>query len=142
MKSAAYSAGKMLVFPAESFKRVTGLRTYWFEYVVALAVLVPVAALSGKGLVEWVGVAAVFFGFAHMSVAERLQEQEALRARQGEAVRVECYPKLSRYYFLKEISWFLYFLALGAWSALAGVVLFLLYGPWRRLWRTYHPLTT
>jgi hypothetical protein len=142
MESLKHSAGKILVLPAECFKRGTGLQTYWFEYAVTLTVLVSVAALSGKGIVEWIGVAAVFFGFAHMSVADRLREREERRARDGEVVHVLCYPKLGRYYVLKEICWFAYFLLLGAWSALAGVVLFLLYGPWRTLWRTYHPLNS
>jgi hypothetical protein len=38
------------------------------------------------------------------------------------------------------IFWFVYFILLGAWSALAGVIVFLLYTPWRNYYRKYHPI--
>lgn len=124
----------------EWLKKVFKLRTYKIELITVFAVLAITAIVSGKGVVEWIGVAAVFFSFAHMSVADRLREREEARKDKGEPVMVECFYKLDRYFMLKEICWFAYFLLLGAWSALAGVFLFLLYPLWRRVWRKYHPL--
>jgi hypothetical protein len=124
----------------EWLKKTFKTRTYKIELIVAFGVLAVTALVSGKGLVEWIGVAAVFFSFAHMSVADRLREREEARKDKGEVVLVECFYKLDRYFMLKEICWFAYFLLLGAWSALAGVFLFLVYPLWRRVWRKYHPL--
>lgn len=130
-----------LVRLVEIVKARTGKKTYVIELVVVFLILALVALASGKGIIEWIGVFAVFFTFAHMSVADRLREREEARANKGEEVMVECFYKLDRYYLLKEVCWFAYFLLLGAWSALAGVIVFLLYGPWRRLWRKHHPLS-
>jgi len=140
MKRFRHFIEKCIVWPVEFGKRVTGLDTYVFEMGFVFVVLAIVALISHKGYVEWIGVFAVFFTFGHMSVAETLREQEEARAHKGDPVTVECYGKLETYYFLKEGCWFVYFLLLGAWSALAGCVLFLFYGPWRKLWRKYHPL--
>jgi hypothetical protein len=124
----------------EYAKQRLGLRTYHFELSVAFLFLSAVAAYSGKGSIEWIGVLAVFFSFAHTSVADRLAEAQAKEAATASQVRVACYYKLERYFYAKEICWCIYFYLLGAWSALAGVGLFLVYPLWRRLWRRYYPL--
>lgn len=125
----------------EYAKKKTGLRTYRLELIFVACILVVSAVVSGKGLVEWIGVCAVFFTFGHISVADRFREKEESRANKGEPISIECYKKLDKYYIAKEICWFAYFILLGAWSALVGVIVFLLYTPWRRLWRKYHSLS-
>ena len=72
---------------------------------------------------------AVFVSFQHMSVASRLEEAESRRT---DTRTVECYHKLTRFLVVKEVFWVAAFIALGAWTALAGVPLFLLYPVWRR----------
>ena len=105
-----------------------------------LIVLVIVAIITRKGLIEWIGVVAVFLNFGYISVASRLQEQEDFRAKKKEPVTVECYKKLDYYNYSKEFFWLLYFVLLGAWSALVGIFLFLLYTPWRKFWRKHNPI--
>jgi phosphatidylglycerophosphate synthase len=119
------------------------IRTYHFEEGLVLVVLVLVGLFAGKSPIEWIGVLAVFFTFKHTVIAERLQEAEAERAeKEGlESVTVECYPKLGRDFLIKECLWFVYFILLGAWSALAGVVIFLLYPVWRKYYRKHKPLS-
>mgnify|MGYP002631454742 CR=1 FL=1 len=75
--------------------------------------------------------AAVFVTFQHMSVASRLEEAEAKR---HDAHTVECHERLTQYLVLKEVFWVTAFVAIGAWNALAGVPLFLLYPVWRRIY--------
>ena len=113
-------------------KGVLGVRTWVVEALFVASVLSLVAFISGKGLLEWIGTLAVFFTWLHASVADRLAEGPAA-ARSG----IECAWKLVPYFYTKEILWCLYFVGLGAWSALAGSVLFLGYGYWRRSWRLY-----
>jgi hypothetical protein len=98
--------------------------------VVALILAATILVTHGRAI-EWVGSAAVLCGFGHASVSERLAEQEAMRARPS----VPCHRKLIHYFVAKEILWCVYFVALGAWSALAGVAVFLAYPVWRRWWR-------
>lgn len=71
---------------------------------------------------------AVFVSFQHMSVASRLEEAQA----RTDTKTVECYHKLTRFLVIKEVLWVAAFVALEAWTALAGVPLFLLYPVWRR----------
>lgn len=121
-------------------KKTFHVQTYIVEYVFVGAVLVIIAIVSHKGLVEWLGVVAVFLTFGHASIAERLQEREAKRYHIDRKVEVECYWKLNYYFYAKEFCWLVYFYLLGAWSALAGVFIFLLYPLWRKTWRKYQPI--
>lgn len=107
------------------------VRTWAIELVVVGAVLAIVAYASGGRLLDWVSAAAVLASFAHGQVADRLAEAEGRRA----APIVGCH-RWARFYFVtKEALWASYFLASGAYSALAGVALFLLYPAWRALYR-------
>ena len=110
--------------------------TWHAESAVVAAILLITALASGGSAVEWVGAAAVWCGFSHASIAERLREREAARP----APSVECHEKLGRYFTAREVLWTVYFLALGAWSALVGCVLFVAYPIWRQWWRKRHPL--
>lgn len=128
----------------ETIKRTFGLKTWQVESAFVFCCLAAVAAgrilLTGHGWVEWIGVLAVFGTFSHASVANRLEEREERRARETGTVEVECYRKLAWYFLMKEIAWFAYFLLVGAYSALVGVIIFLLYGRWRKAWRKDHPV--
>lgn len=112
----------------------------------------------------WITAAAVFLTFMHMQIADRLAEAEDQRdrlRREAQAlsqryehaaeppplaavreaderyrVHVECHWKLKWYLVVKEILWLVTFVLLGAWPALVGVGLFLLYPVWRHFYRT------
>jgi len=132
--------GKVLVRIVEKLRLLFHCRTYHVEAVVVLGALLTVTYFSGKGLVEYIGVAAVFFTFLHAQIAEYMREAEAKRAVTNDsAILVACHNKIPYYFYAKELCWFAYFFLLGAHSALVGVVVFLLYQPWRKLWRKYHP---
>lgn len=112
------------------------LRTWHVETAVVYSVLLAVAVLSGGGWIEFVGAAAVGLSFGHASISVRLAEREAAR----ETPSVHCHRWSARYFLAKEALWCVYFVALGAWSALVGVGLFLAYPLWRRYWRRIHPM--
>lgn len=122
----------------EKIKTLTHLRTYQVEMLFVLIILCLIGFISKKGTVEWIGVIAVFLNFGYISVANRLREQEEIRVEAKTKPLVVCYKKLDQYYVGKELLWFTYFYFLGAWSAIAGIILFLLYRPWRKVWRKYH----
>ena len=102
-------------------------KTWVYEFLVILVVLVLVAIITKKGLIEWLGVFAVLVTFGHTQIADRLHEREAFRYKIDKTVDVDCYWKLNWYFYTKEILWFIYFIFLGAYSALVGVFIFLLY---------------
>lgn len=112
------------------------MKTWHFENAVAIVVLASTAMLAGNTWIEWLGAAAVFCGFCHGSIAERLREREAARP----VASVECHRLLGWYFVGREVLWTTYFVALGAWSAIAGCVLFAAYPVWRKFWRKRHPL--
>ena len=120
--------------------KIGKFHTYHIEMAIVFAVLVVVAIVSQKGVIEWIGVGAVFLTFGYVSVADRLQEVQEVKGTEGKDVEVWCHYKLKYYLWGKEALWFVYFFLLGAWSALVGVFIFLLYPLWRKLWRKYHPL--
>lgn len=112
------------------------MKTWMVELGVVIAVLASVVLIAGRSATEWIGAAAVACSFAHGQVASRLAEREAARDRP----EVACHSWATRYFVAKEALWLIYFAANGAWSALAGVVLFLLYPVWRSAWRRRHPI--
>ena len=68
--------------------------------------------------------------------ADEKAEREAARAHP----EVACWRWSLRYYVAKELLWLAYFVAHRSWSALVGVVVFLAYPAWRRLWRSRRAL--
>jgi hypothetical protein len=130
----------ILIKLVEWIKRTFKVQTYVIEYVFVGIILIAVAIIAKKGIIEWIGVVAVFLTFGHASIAERLREREELRHLKRSPVEVHCYWKLPYYFYAKETLWFVYFILLGAWSALAGVMLFLAYTPWRNYYRKWHPV--
>lgn len=103
------------------------------------AALLATVALSGKGDIEWIGALAVLLTFGHVQVADRLAEEAAEKEQLTGEADVECHRMARRYLISKELCWFAYFFALGAYSALVGVGVFLLYPVWRRSYRYFHP---
>lgn len=116
------------------------VRTWHIEMAIVATVLTVVVVVSDKGPVEWIGSLAVLLTFAHVQVADRLAEQADLEERNRGQATVECYWKLKWYLVGKEVLWLAYFVMLGAWSALVGVALFLLYPLWRHWYRRRYPV--
>lgn len=116
------------------------IRTWHIEMAVVATVLVAVALLSGGGWLELLGAGAVLLSFGHAQVADRLAEYAGAKPEPGDerdwSIRspVHCYRWATRYLVCKEALWLAYFIAHRSWSALAGVVMFLLYPAWRRWW--------
>lgn len=127
-----------------AIKEVFHIRTYVIEMVVVWGILSITAILSGKTMIERIGVLAVFLTFCYIQIADRLEEREHLKQQaigyQKDKHNVECYYKLPRFYYSKEICRAIYFIYLGAWSALVWVFLFILYIPWRKFYRKYVPI--
>lgn len=115
--------------------------TYWWENLAVsfyLGVMTLVAAwdLSGTpALAQFLGAIAVFFTFRHVSVANRLEEAQD----RSDVKTVDCYKKLTHFLVIKEILWVAVFSLTGAWTALAGIPIFLFYPVWRRYYRHVHP---
>jgi hypothetical protein len=112
------------------------MKTWHIENAIVATALLSVWVATGCRWQELIGSIAVFCGFCHASIAERLREREAARA----APTVECHALATWFFLVKEVCWLAYFVLHGAWSALVGCVLFALYPLWRRLWRRYHPM--
>lgn len=111
--------------------------TFWWEYLAASTYLTCVVAFT----TDWtntrmaagqvISAFAVMGTFGHMSVGSRLEEAQD----RSDVKTVECYRKLSYYLVAKESLWLVAFTLLHAWTAIAGIPLFLFYPAWRRLYR-------
>lgn len=106
------------------------MRTWHKEAIVVAAILTTVVIATGGRFVEWVGALAVFVTFLHCQVCNRLEEAADLVP--DFSYRVNCYKWQTRYLLGKEALWLVYFVVLGAWSALVGVGIFLIYPIWRK----------
>ena len=109
------------------------MRTWQKEAFVVGAVLFSVVVLTGGKPIEYIGALAVYFTFMHAQIGFRFSE--AAQNQENVAALVPCHAKSTRYFIAKEALWFLYFSLLGAWSALVGVFVFILYPFWRRWYR-------
>lgn len=106
------------------------MKTWPVELAVVTMMVVLTAHLSGKGWIEYVGALAVVLTFCYAQVNDRMAEDQERRSKPS----VYCWRWSRRYFVSKEIVWIAYFALQGAWSAIAGAVVFLLY-PW---WRSYY----
>ena len=120
----------------ESCLRVRLVKTWHIENAVVAVALLIVWACSGHRAIELVGCAAVFCGFCHASIAERMREREAAR----DVPSVECHRQSTWFFVTKEVAWLAYFVAMHAYSALVGCVLFAAYPLYRKVWRRCHPM--
>jgi len=112
------------------------LKTWYGEHAFVVTVQLAIVALAGGGWLQWLTAAAVYAGFSHASVAERLREREAARPQPT----VACHRWLHGYWVAKEVLWAAVFVATGAWPALSGCGIFLAYPVWRAYWRRHHPI--
>jgi hypothetical protein len=112
------------------------MRTWHLENALVATVLLAVWLWTGAEAVELLGSVAVFCGFCHASIAERMREREAARP----VPSVECHAKALWFFLAKEVGWAAYFVAHRTWAALVGCALFAVYPLWRRAWRRWHPM--
>lgn len=105
--------------------------TWQVEASVVGIVLAATAFLTGNELREWIGAGAVLFTFMHAQVADRLAEAQEEKPKPD----VPCWKWAQRYFFAKETLWLVYFIMSQTYSALAGVIIFLIYPFWRKFYR-------
>ena len=126
----------------EDVRKTTGLKQHYIETAVAAVILIITAVISGKGWVEWVGVLGVILTFEYQVLSTYLREHAEAREQRGKKSKSDfIYKEIQVLYYLKELIWVLYFLALGAYSALAGTFIFISYGAWRKVYRKMIPLS-
>ena len=111
-------------------------RTWMLEWVVVFSILATVTILTGNKPVEWIGTFAVLFTFGHAAISNRLTERQEKMS----VPDVECYKWSDRYFILKEMLWFVYFLLYRSYAALVGVIIFIFYPFWRKAYRKWKPL--
>jgi hypothetical protein len=105
---------------------------YWESLIVALILASVTASTTSSEnmLVNILAMFAVYYTFLHVKVASRLEEaQEKL-----EVNTVECYERLTHYLIIKEFLWVGVFFLTGAYSAIVGNIVFLLYPAWRKIY--------
>jgi hypothetical protein len=117
--------------------------TWHYETAIAAIILFSVASLTSPYpmtslkwsylwkpfLINWLSAFAVLGSFLHAKVGYRMSE--AMIA--GKADAVSCHEWLSRYWVGKEILWFFVFLFSGAYPAIVGNIIFIIYPAWRKI---------
>lgn len=111
--------------------RPDGLKTWHLEAAAVALVLILVNVCLGAPAREWIAAAGVMGSFLHAQVSDRMAAAEAARVAPGGVV---CHRWAGRYFALREVAWFAYFLSGRCWSALAGCLVFLAYPAWRTWW--------
>ncbi len=137
------TVNKMVVHPVKLLVGVTKINLQHLELLFVAVVLVITGLISDKGSVEWLGVLGVLLTFEYTIIANHLGELYGKKSKKPRVNKKhpDYHDRLLLFYYFKEVVWFSYFIMLGAWSALVGVVLFLLYAVWRREWRKYHEVS-
>lgn len=108
------------------------MKTWKIEMLVVAAILVVVNVFTHHLVsFEILGSIAVLLTFGHAQIADRLAEKQG----KLDKPTVECYRNMWYYYVGKEVCWLLYFTSCHAYSALVGVVVFLVYPIWRRVYK-------
>jgi hypothetical protein len=109
------------------------MKTWKIEISVVAFILLVINFFTHKLFsIELLSSFAVIFSFGHAQIASRLAEQESLKS----IPNIKCYYKLIYFFIAKEILWFIYFLFNHCYSALIGVIIFLIYPFWRKMWLT------
>lgn len=125
----------------EVFRKSTKLRAHYIETGVVAVVLSAVAFISGKGIIEWVGVLGVICTFEYQVLSTYIREHAELRKKRNQSLESDLILKeVQVLYYLKELIWIAYFIFLGAFSALAGTFIFIAFGVWRKHYRKYVPI--
>lgn len=112
--------------------------TWHYEAAFAALILLIVALLTTphpqsdlRGfIITWVSAMAVLGSFLHAKVGYRMSE--VMEAKN--MPEVSCYKYSGSYWIAKEILWFIVFLASGAYPAIVGNVIFILYPAWRKIY--------
>ncbi|KND49196.1 MAG: hypothetical protein AB203_02250 [Parcubacteria bacterium C7867-008] len=137
----------LLVGPARFLANPKRTKTWQVEAAFVAAVLLVVSALTTPPipstfsdleaikafLIIWLSAAAVFGSFLHAQVGTYMAEDMS----STEKPLTECYHKLGQYWVYKELFWFLVFLLSGAYPAIAGNVIFLVYPAWRKIYKSF-----
>lgn len=119
--------------------------TWHYEAAVAATILLAVAALTTPSphaallgdlalrqfLIIWLSAGAVLGSFLHAQVGTYMAEDMS----HTDEPLTECYHKLGEYWVYKEILWFCVFLLSGAYPAIAGSFIFLLFPVWRKIYK-------
>ncbi len=116
--------------------------TWHYETAFVACVLVVVAVCTSPNpfvslsveewrhfAIVWLSVGAVLGSFLHAKVGYRMSE--AMIA--SKASNDSCHEWLGSYWLTKEILWTAVFLIGGAYPAIAGSIIFLLYPAWRQV---------
>lgn len=80
-------------------------------------------------LINWAAASGVLLSFLQAQVGFRMAEEQQTAA----APSVHCHAWSTRYWVSKEINWLVVYLLSGAFAAIAGNVVFLLYPAWRQI---------
>lgn len=119
-----------------------GPKAHYVETAIVFFIIAVTALISGKGWVEWVGVLGVTFTFEYQVLSTYLREHAEAKKKRGLHGKSDgFYKEIQILYYAKELIWVLYFIVLGAYSAIVGTIVFILYGAWRRMYRQEFPLS-
>lgn len=135
----------ILIIPARLLAGPKRGRTWHYEAAFVAALLLIIAAFTTPSieaarsgiegltsfLIIWLSAAAVLGSFLHAQVGTYMAED---MGETGEPL-TECYYKLGQYWLYKEILWFLVFFLSGAYPAIVGNVIFLIYPAWRKVYK-------
>jgi len=100
--------------------------------VVAIILLLVNLLTHKLFTIEIISAVAVLLTFGYAQISSRLSEHQSII----EQPTIDCYRKLILYYIGKEVCWFGYFLLTKSYSALVGVLVFLLYPLWRKYYKS------
>lgn len=142
MKSLLHRLEIIPVRLVEKIKQAFKVKTFVVENAFVLIILVVTNLLTADwhNPWKWIQVLAVYLTFEHAGISQRLEEMQRKKVQELQTVEVECYNKLWKVFVGKELLWMATFIYLQAWPALVGVFIFLMFYPWRKLWRKYHKL--
>lgn len=102
-----------------------------FILLMVAVLTTPSPQLDPRGFViTWVSALAVMGSFLHAKVGYRMSE--AMEAQN--MPEVSCYKYAGSYWVAKEILWFVVFIASGAYPAIVGNIIFILYPAWRKVY--------
>lgn len=117
----------------EERKRPTWQYESFFVFVVLCTVAVFTSPHPSESLrfflINWLSVAGVMGSFLHANVGSRMSESLG----EVEFPPVSCYKQSGMYWLYKEIVWFSIFLLSGAYPAIIGNIIFILYPAWREV---------
>ena len=105
------------------------MKTWHKEIIFVSLIMLFLWIFNNKSTIELFGSIAVVLTFCHLQVSIRLEEKNKASPNK---YHLECGRWQTYYLVLKEMMWCLYFVGLGAWSALVGVSIFLFYPTWRK----------